>query len=633
MANLNSSIVNGFLRVTGKLRTNSLEVESNALVENLNADLLDGKEGSEYASSGDVTNLTSTVNTIQTDLATAKTDISDLTTQVNTNTGNILSNLNKIKDNTEKIGTNKDDITGLKTRMGTAETNITTNATDIAALKTKTDTTNTNLTNLTTQVNTNKTDIAALKTKTDTTNTNVTNLTSQVNTNATNITTNKNDIAALKTKTDTTNTNVAANTANIDKILKGTATIPSVAEADNAKDAEKLGGQLPAYYAAKTDLNSYLPLAGGTITGKTIITGSAADEHFFVRGIQGCSGDGTTKGELYLNYGNSNPVYINGSNLVYHAGNIPKASTTVQGIVQLNNTYTSTSTTQAPTANALKSAYDTVNNALNTHKGDTSVHLNATDRAILTKANKFKGYYETETALNNANPTGTAGDYAIVNTTDTVWIWDADKEGGAGWKDGAGKGSVISVNNMTGEVVLTKSNIGLGNVDNTSDKNKPISTATQNALNNKVSKSGDTMTGELKMSSAGSTGGQIRLYNGSTTYGSIIRNDGNNTYILLTNANNVTGTWNSLRPFSINNSNGLVTIGNGLHSSVATDSTSPTTGGLISNGGLGVAKAINSGTTITAGTDLKTKSGIVNYNDKAQVKYNATDECIEFIFS
>ena len=139
-------------------------------------------------------------------------------------------------------------------------------------------------------------------------------------------------------------------------------------------------------------------------------------------------------------------------------------------------------------AAALKSAYDTVNGALTTHKNDTNIHLTDADRIILTKANKFKGYYETETALNSAHPTSEAGDYAIVNSTDTMWIWDADKEGGAGWKDGAGLGSVISVNNMTGEVILTKSNIGLGNVDNTSDANKPISNATKAALDKKVTK-------------------------------------------------------------------------------------------------------------------------------------------------
>ena len=40
-----------------------------------------------------------------------------------------------------------------------------------------------------------------------------------------------------------------------------------------------------------------------------------------------------------------------------------------------------------------------------------------------------------------------------------------------------------------GKVNITKANIGLGNVDNTSDANKPISTATQNALDKKANTS------------------------------------------------------------------------------------------------------------------------------------------------
>lgn len=46
----------------------------------------------------------------------------------------------------------------------------------------------------------------------------------------------------------------------------------------------------------------------------------------------------------------------------------------------------------------------------------------------------------------------------------------------------------------------TKSSLGLENVDNTSDANKPVSTAQQTALNGKVAKAGDTMTGELRTS-------------------------------------------------------------------------------------------------------------------------------------
>lgn len=44
---------------------------------------------------------------------------------------------------------------------------------------------------------------------------------------------------------------------------------------------------------------------------------------------------------------------------------------------------------------------------------------------------------------------------------------------------------VQSVASKTGAVVLTKSDVGLSNVDNTSDANKPVSTATQTALNSK----------------------------------------------------------------------------------------------------------------------------------------------------
>jgi hypothetical protein len=47
-------------------------------------------------------------------------------------------------------------------------------------------------------------------------------------------------------------------------------------------------------------------------------------------------------------------------------------------------------------------------------------------------------------------------------------------------------GAVDSVNGQTGVVVLDASDVGLGNVDNTSDLDKPISTATQTALNDRT---------------------------------------------------------------------------------------------------------------------------------------------------
>ena len=58
------------------------------------------------------------------------------------------------------------------------------------------------------------------------------------------------------------------------------------------------------------------------------------------------------------------------------------------------------------------------------------------------------------------------------------------------FKSGAGIKLTGDVINKTIEIESTikKSDIGLGNVDNTSDADKPVSTATQTALNNKVDK-------------------------------------------------------------------------------------------------------------------------------------------------
>lgn len=55
--------------------------------------------------------------------------------------------------------------------------------------------------------------------------------------------------------------------------------------------------------------------------------------------------------------------------------------------------------------------------------------------------------------------------------------------------------TVLSVNSQTGTVVLTKIDVGLSNVDNTSDANKPVSTAQQTALDSKASTNSPTLTG------------------------------------------------------------------------------------------------------------------------------------------
>lgn len=72
--------------------------------------------------------------------------------------------------------------------------------------------------------------------------------------------------------------------------------------------------------------------------------------------------------------------------------------------------------------------------------------------------NKFKGSFANAEAL---PVSGEAGDYAICTDTDTVWVWDAEKEDAPGWIDTGKKGSVTSVNGKTGAVTIALADLGV----------------------------------------------------------------------------------------------------------------------------------------------------------------------------
>ncbi|HHI4055189.1 hypothetical protein [Escherichia coli] len=76
---------------------------------------------------------------------------------------------------------------------------------------------------------------------------------------------------------------------------------------------------------------------------------------------------------------------------------------------------------------------------------------------------------------------------------------------------------------------------------------------------------GGTLTGGLTVDGeiVSKSGNGFRIVQGD--YGFFIRNDGSSTYFMLTNSGDSLGTWNSLRPLTINNASGAVSIGNGLN--------------------------------------------------------------------
>lgn len=91
-----------------------------------------------------------------------------------------------------------------------------------------------------------------------------------------------------------------------------------------------------------------------------------------------------------------------------------------------------------------------------------------------------QGWYYIVSVPGNSNITGATLSYVIGD-----WLIS----NGVSWSRIQNSQDVISVNGQTGAVLLNKADVGLGNVDNTSDLLKPVSIATQAALSTKISTS------------------------------------------------------------------------------------------------------------------------------------------------
>ncbi len=120
---------------------------------------------------------------------------------------------------------------------------------------------------------------------------------------------------------------------------------------------------------------------------------------------------------------------------------------------------------------------------------------NKVPSSYLPSSGSYKGTWNANTNTPTiTSGTGANGDFykvAVAGTTtiDGVSTWaegDEVRFNGTVWQRVPGSSAVSSVAGRTGAVVLAKADVGLGNVDNTTDLNKPISTATQTALNGKA---------------------------------------------------------------------------------------------------------------------------------------------------
>lgn len=169
--------------------------------------------------------------------------------------------------------------------------------------------------------------------------------------------------------------------------------------------------------------------------------------------------------------------------------NLPEASQSAKGTVRLSSSVNSTSTTEAATPYAVKQVYDIVNGKAGTATATTTVAglMHPDDKVKLNGIATGANFY--------SHPTGDGSLH--VPATGTT-------NSGKFLKAGATAGSITWG-------LITKEDVGLANVENTSDANKPISNATQTALNGKAPIDSPTLTGvpQTPTAALGTNSGQI----------------------------------------------------------------------------------------------------------------------------
>lgn len=201
---------------------------------------------------------------------------------------------------------------------------------------------------------------------------------------------------------------------------------------------------------------------------------------------------------------------------------LPAATTAAQGAMSAADKTKLDAATINPTASTIamrNSAGDLTSNNFFMPSGQAQSALpqsltrrDYVDAAVATKANTSHGHTyadisgtvptsalpplainETWTVATQAAMlalTAQRGDMAIRSDTGKTYVLSTDSPGTlADWKELLAAGQVQSVAGKTGVVALVKGDVGLGNVDNTTDLGKPISTATQTALNAKANTS------------------------------------------------------------------------------------------------------------------------------------------------
>lgn len=191
--------------------------------------------------------------------------------------------------------------------------------------------------------------------------------------------------------------------------------------------------------------------------------------------------------------------------------------------------------------------------------------------------------HNTDGTLKNGSVTSTTLSSSAVKTTHmqdgNVTEAKLDSAVRTKLNSASGGGAVASVAGKTGIVTLVKGDVGLGNVDNTADAAKPVSTATQTALNGKAN-TGDARFTDARTPSDGSVT-TVKLANASVTAAKLSAGVGADDQILSSTGGNlvwITSTAQGTIADASSSAKGIVQLAGDLAGTAA----APTVPGLAS---------------------------------------------------
>ena len=374
-----------------------------------------------------ISGLQSSVGTLQSDLDTAEENISTIQ--------------GDITDIKEKDSTQDTSIQTLKTSVGNVESDVTKVKGDISTLQATTGQHTTDITGL-------KKDVSTIKDTVETLNTSVGTNTSDISSLKTRVTTNENDIDTLQSSIEGINTNIISIEGNIDTVEGSVSTLQQTVSGHT------------------TDITDLKSKVQKNTTNITSLQGNV----------------GTLQGDL-------DTVEEDVSTLQTSVSGLQSSvSTNTQNIATNTQSIESIQEAMASTQH-FRGYYQTIAEItkLEGHTGDFAYCAE----------DEFKYVYNGEqwVKTDEAVPDQTVEKTTILplmNGTATIGTDNRYAAGNHVHPTDTTRASVEALEahttNNSNPHNVTKTQIGLGNVDNTSDLNKPISTATQTALNNKVDK-------------------------------------------------------------------------------------------------------------------------------------------------